>query len=108
MKEKKVPNKQKRNSTLFQSKENSIDIEKKVQVGAELLASLTSSILHTSITSSSRLNFPTINVDNKDTKVGGELLSIAPHVDTLSLSKHFLVKLIQGYIVANMSNDCYM
>jgi hypothetical protein len=56
VKEKKVPSNQKQNSTLSESKENSANIEEEVQVGGELLAFLISSIPHTSIASSSRLN----------------------------------------------------
>ncbi len=89
MQEKKVPSKQKWNSTLSQSKEYFVDIEKEVQVGVELLASLTSSILHTSTTSSLGLNLPTINVENKEREASEELLSVAPHVDTLNPLKTF-------------------
>jgi hypothetical protein len=56
MKEKRVSSKQKKNSALFQSKENSADIEKDVQANGELSTSLISLIPHTSITSSSGLN----------------------------------------------------
>lgn len=89
MKEKKVSNKRKQNFTLSQSKENFANIEKEAQAGAKLLASQTSSVSHRSTTSSSRLNFPTINVDNKRRKACEELLSIALHMDTLSPLKPF-------------------
>ncbi len=89
MKEKKVLNKPKWNFTLSQSKENFVDIEKEVQDGVELLTYLTSSVLHTSTSSSSWLNLPAINVNNKQRKVGEELLSVTPHVDTLSPLKTF-------------------
>jgi hypothetical protein len=56
MKEKKVPSKRNQNFALSQSKENSIDINEKVQIGVKLLAFLTSLVLHTSMASSSRLN----------------------------------------------------
>lgn len=56
VKEKKVLNKWKWNPGLFQSKEKSTDIEDKVQTSVELPTSLTSSIPHTSIASSSCLN----------------------------------------------------
>ncbi len=55
-----------------------------MQDGVELLASLTSLVLHTSTASSLGLNLPAINVDNTDREASEELLSVTPHVDTLN------------------------
>jgi hypothetical protein len=64
-------------------------LKDEVQAGVELLTSLTSSILHTSITSSSSsLNLQVTDV-NKERKLGEELLAIMLLVDTLNPIKNF-------------------
>jgi hypothetical protein len=51
---------------------------------------LTSSVLHTLITSSLRLNLQAIDVDDKENEAGEELLSVVPPIDTLNPLKNFL------------------